>query len=170
MPLLLLASTSPYRRVLLARLGLDFEVAPPGVAEEHLRGESPADRALRLATAKARAVEARHPGALVIGADQVAAAGDETLDKPGDAARCRTQLAALSGGSARFYTACVLIGGEPPLHRAHVDTTSVVFRSLTAGEIERYVAREQPVDCAGGFKAEALGVDLFECIESHDPT
>ncbi|MGH8132542.1 MAG: Maf family protein [Steroidobacteraceae bacterium] len=170
MPLLLLASTSPYRRVLLARLGLDFEVAPPGVAEEHLRGESPADRALRLATAKARAVEARHPGALVIGADQVAAAGDETLDKPGDAARCRTQLAALSGGSARFYTACVLIGGEPPLHRAHVDTTSVVFRSLTAGEIERYVAREQPVDCAGGFKAEALGVVLFECIESHDPT
>jgi septum formation protein len=167
---LVLASTSPYRRALLARLGLAFEVASPGVAEAHRGGESAADRALRLATAKAEAVAASRSGALVIGADQVAALSGEVLDKPGDIARCRAQLARLSGRTAHFYSACVLLGGSPAVHRAHVDTTTVMFRPLGAVEIERYVAREQPFDCAGGFKAEALGISLFECIESRDPT
>ena len=170
MPQLILASTSPYRRELLARLALDFEVVAPAVSEEHLPGESPTDRALRLATAKAQAVSARHPEALVVGSDQVAACGGEVLDKPGDAARCREQLERLSGHTAHFYTACVLIGARPGPHLAHVDTTTVVFRALAAGEIDRYVAREQPFDCAGGFRAEALGVALFDCIESQDPT
>jgi septum formation protein len=167
---LILASTSRYRRELLARLGLPFEVVAPGVAEEHRRGESPADRALRLATEKAQAVSARHAEALVIGADQVAAADTDVLDKPGDAARCRAQLTLLSGRTTHFYTACVLLGANASLHAAHVDTTTVVFRALSAGEIGRYVEREQPFDCAGGFKVEASGIALLECVESQDPT
>lgn len=170
MPQLILASTSPYRRELLARLKLDFEVADPGVDEEHRRAESPTDRALRLATAKAQAVSTRHPEALVIGSDQVADGGDQILDKPGDGERCREQLARLSGRTAHFYTACVLLGARAGLHLAHVDTTTVVFRRLAAAEIDRYVARERPFDCAGGFRAEALGIALLDCIESQDPT
>lgn len=170
LPPLILASTSPYRRELLARLRLAFESMPPEVPEQHLEGESPADRSLRLALAKAQAVARLHPGALVIGSDQVAAVGEQLLGKPGDAARCRAQLATLSGKTARFYTACALLGVNAGVRLAHVDTTTVVFRSLSAAEIERYVACEQPYDCAGGFKAEGLGVALFECIESQDPT
>jgi len=169
-PQLILASTSPYRRELLARLALDFEVVAPEVSEEHLAGESPADRALRLAAAKAQAVSARHGEALVLGSDQVAACGVEVLDKPGDARRCREQLLRLSGHTAHFYTACVLLGARAGLHLAHVDTTTVVFRELSASEIDRYIARERPFDCAGGFRAEALGITLFDCIESQDPT
>jgi septum formation protein len=115
-------------------------------------------------------VAASRPGALVIGADQVAAAGERVLDKPGDAPSARAQLASLSARSARFFTACALYDGGSGAHWAHVDTTTVVFRSLSEDEIERYVAREQPYDCAGGFRAEALGIALFECIESQDPT
>jgi septum formation protein len=169
-PQLILASTSPYRRELLARLGVDFEVVAPEVPEQHLPGESPPDRALRLATAKAQAVSARHEQALVLGSDQVGASGGEVLDKPGDARRCREQLQRLSGHTAHFYTACVLLGVRAGLHLAHVDTTTVVLRGLSVSEIDRYVAREQPFDCAGGFRAEALGITLFDCIESQDPT
>jgi septum formation protein len=167
---LILASTSVYRRELLARFGLPFETLAPGVNEAHLAGESPADRALRLALEKAGAVARTHPQSVVVGADQVAACGDRLLDKPGDAVRCRAQLASLSGRTALFYTACAVLGRDGAVHCAHVDTTSVVFRALTGGEIERYVARERPFDCAGGFRAEALGISLFECIESQDPT
>jgi septum formation protein len=167
---LILASTSRYRRELLARLGAEFVVADPGVAEDHGVPESPADRALRLATLKAQAVAARHPDALVIGSDQVASCAGRVLDKPGDAARCRAQLASLSGHAAQFYTACVLLGGRAAWHVAHIDTTTAVFRALSAEEIARYVEREEPLDCAGGFKSEGLGIALFECIESQDPT
>lgn len=170
MPQLILASTSPYRRKLLERLAVDFEVIAPEVPEDYRSGESPTDRALRLATAKAQAVSTRHPQALVLGSDQVGASGGEVLDKPGDARRCREQLQRLSGHTAHFYTACVLLGARPGLHLAHVDTTTVVFRGLSASEIDRYVARERPFDCAGGFRAEASGIALFDCIESQDPT
>ena len=157
-----------YRRELLSRLQLHFEALPPGVAEVHLNGESHADRALRLAHEKAHAIADRHPQAIVIGADQVAASGAQVLDKPGDAARCQAQLLSLSGGTARFYTACVVLGAGVRL--AHVDTTTVFVRTLTADEIGRYVASERPFDCAGGFKAEGAGIALFERIESQDPT
>jgi septum formation protein len=167
---LILASTSRYRRELLGRLGAEFAVVAPGVAEDHRASESPADRALRLATVKAQVVAARHPGTFVIGSDQVACCAGRVLDKPGDSAGCRAQLAALSGHASQFYTACVVLGGPNGLHLAHVDTTTVVFRTLSAEEIARYVEREQPYDCAGGFKAEGMGVALFECIESQDPT
>jgi septum formation protein len=169
-PALVLASASPYRRDLLARFGLPFETLAPQLSEAHLAGESPADRALRLALGKAQSVASLRPGVVVIGSDQVAATGDQVLDKPGSAARARAQLASLSGRSARFFTACAVLGGADGVHLAHVDTTSVVFRPLTTEEIDRYVAREQPLDCAGAFKVEALGISLFECIESQDPT
>ena len=170
MTALILASTSPYRQQLLSRLAVPFETRPPGVDEARIERESPADRALRLALEKARAVAHEHPQAIVIGADQVAACGDRLLDKPGSAARSREQLEALSGRTALFYTACTVLGASRGLHLAHVDTTSVVFRKLNATEIERYVARERPFDCAGAFRAESLGISLFECIESRDPT
>lgn len=164
MPVLILASTSPYRRALLERLQLPFEVVRPEVPEDHRPGEPPLERARRLSLAKAKAVADRHPAAVVIGSDQVAALGDRILDKPGDAATCREQLAALSGNTAHFFTGCA-VGTE-----VHVDTTSVVFRKLAAQEIARYVEVERPFDCAGGFKVEALGIALFERVESSDPT
>ncbi len=128
------------------------------------------DRALRLAHEKARAIAQQRPDALVIGADQVAAAGDQSLDKPGDAERCRAQLRLLSGGTARFHTACVVLGVHAGVRLAHVDTTTVFVRALNDAEIERYVVSERPFDCAGGFKVEGSGIALFERIESQDPT
>jgi septum formation protein len=168
-PRLILASTSPYRRALLERLGMAFEVLAPQVPEDRIAGEPPAERALRLALAKARAVAARHPDAVVIGSDQVACAGTTILGKPGSAERCREQLALLSGHSAQFFTACA-VTATPHCAQTHLDTTTVVFRTLRAAEISRYVEHELPFDCAGGFKAEGLGVALFERITSEDPT
>lgn len=169
MPPLILASTSRYRRMLLERLQLAFGTEAPGVAEGASAGERPGDCAARLAAAKARAVAARHPGAVVIGSDQVAACGTSMLGKPGDAARCREQLASLSGRVAEFHTACVVLAPGRAA-AAHVDLTRVHFRRLEAPEIARYVEREQPFDCAGGFKSEGLGIALFERIEAEDPT
>ncbi len=170
MPPIILASTSPYRRALLERLGLGFEVLAPEVDEAPRQQELPVDRALRLALAKATAVAARRPEALVIGSDQVAAAEGKVLDKPLTPARCRAQLAELSGQSARFHTACALLAPVAGVRLTHLDTTTVRFRVLNEAEIERYVARDQPYDCAGGFKVESLGIALFETIESLDPT
>jgi septum formation protein len=165
---LILASTSPYRRALLERLGVPFEVVRPAASEDYLAREMPRDRALRLSGAKAKAVASQRPDAVVIGSDQVAALGSRVLDKPGDAKNCKAQLALLSGNTARFHTGCaVMFNGERLIH---LDTTSVVFRALSREEIERYVERERPFDCAGGFKAEALGVALFDSIETRDPT
>lgn len=169
MPPLILASSSRYRRALLERLRVPFTCISPGLAEAHLAGESATDRAVRLAHDKAQAVGVLHPDTVVIGSDQVATCEGAVLDKPGDATRCRAQLAHLSGRTAHFYTGCVVrrAAGTPLLH---LDITTVVFRTLAAAEIERYVAAEQPCDCAGGFKAEGLGIALFERIESADPT
>ena len=170
MPDLILASTSPYRRSLLERLGLPFTALPPHTPEDTLPGELPPDRALRLAIAKAQAVASQHPEAVIIGSDQVAAVGSKILDKPGDATRCRAQLTAASGSSARFHTACAVIAPQTGIRMVHIDTTTVYFRSLSDQEIDRYVERERPFDCAGGFRAEGLGISLFESIESRDPT
>ncbi len=167
---LILASTSRYRRELLGRLGLPFLTESPGVDESAGHDASPAARAARLARAKAHAIAQRYPGALVIGSDQVAALGDSVLDKPGNADRCRAQLATLAGQTAIFYTACTLVGLEAGVERSHTDITRVVARALTPHEINRYVEREQPFDCAGGFKVEGLGISLFERVESQDPT
>lgn len=169
MQALILASTSPYRRALLERLGLPFQVLQPAASEDLLAGELPPDRAMRLSLAKAQAIAARHPEAVVVGSDQVAALGGRILDKPGSAANCREQLALLSGGTARFHTGCAVLSATGQRF-VHLDTTTVRFRLLSPIEIERYVQREKPLDCAGGFKAEGLGITLFESIESKDPT
>jgi septum formation protein len=145
-----------------------FEVVRPAASEEHLAREMPRDRALRLSGAKAKAVAAQRPDAVVIGSDQVASLGSRVLDKPGDAETCRAQLAALSGQTARFHTGCAVIANGERL--IHLDTTAVQFRTLTSEEISRYVEREKPFDCAGGFKVEALGITLMDSIESRDPT
>jgi septum formation protein len=170
MPELILASTSRYRRSLLERLGIPFVALPPQTPEDIIAGELPPDRAVRLAVAKAHAIASQRPAAVVIGSDQVAALGSRILDKPGDATRCRAQLTAASGSSARFHTACAVIAPRAGIRMVHIDTTTVFFRSLSVQEIERYVERERPFDCAGGFRAEGLGISLFESIESRDPT
>ena len=169
-PPLILASTSVFRRELLERLGLAFTVEAPDVDEAHLQGEPPTERALRLAAAKAEAVALRHPGAVVIGSDQVAAAGGVILDKPGTVERAQQQLKHLSGSLARFHTACAVRWHNTGFSVNHLETVSVAVRDLTAVEIENYVAREQPLNCAGSFKSEGLGIALFSRIESEDPT
>lgn len=169
MPALILASTSVYRRELLARLRLPFDCARPEVDESALPGEAPADVAQRLSLAKARAIAVRHPDAVVIGSDQVAELDGQALGKPGGREGAIAQLAAMSGRAVLFQTGvCVLRSGEPPL--SALDTTTVRFRALTRREIERYVDVEQPFDCAGSFKSEAMGIALFEAIETVDPT
>ena len=167
---LVLASSSVHRRQLLERLGLPFECAPPGVDEAPLAGESPAALATRLARAKALAVARERSDAIVIGSDQVALRGEQVLGKPGDAERCRAQLAASSGCELTFLTAvCVVAAGGAQTFE-HIDRTIVQMRVLDHAEIARYVAQDRPWDCAGGFKAESLGVALVSRIETVDPT
>ncbi len=167
---LILASTSRYRAQLLARLGIEFSTRSPGVDEAERARETPRARALRLAEAKAEALAAQFPAAVVVGGDQVPAVSTTILEKPGNAANCREQLKLLSGSTAEFYTACAVRCVESGLRESHVDTTAVKLRPLSDAEIDRYIAREKPFDCAGGFKAEALGITLFERIDSEDPT
>jgi septum formation protein len=167
---LILASTSRYRAGLLERFGLPFEKQDPAVDETQRAGESPRARAFRLSEAKAEAVANRFPQAIVIGGDQVPATSTTILDKPGNAANCREQLMLLSGSTAEFYTACTVRCLETGVKLSHVDTTAVKLRPLSDAEIERYIDREKPFDCAGGFKAEALGIVLFERIDTEDPT
>ena len=167
---LILASTSRYRAALLERFGVRFNTASPAVDEAELPGEDPRVRAARLSDAKAEAVGAQFPDAVVIGGDQVPAARGTVLHKPGNAANCREQLRLLSGASAEFFTACTVRCVAADLKLSHMDTTTVRLRSLSDEDIERYVEREQPFDCAGGFKAEALGIALFERMDSADPT
>lgn len=168
MPALILASTSRYRRELLARLRLDFDVARPDVDESALRGENPTALAQRLALAKAMAIAAQSPDAWVIGSDQVADHGGTALGKSGSRTAAIAQLQAMSGHPVAFHTAICVLRND--IRLTAMDTTTVRFRALDLVEIERYVDAEQPFDCAGSFKSEGLGITLFEAIESHDPT
>lgn len=170
---LVLGSTSRYRRELLTRLHLPFRVAAPAVDEAPLAGEAPARLAERLAALKADAVARAHPQDWVIGADQVAECDGVLLGKPGSAERARAQLAACSGRVVTFHTAVRLNCHDPADSAtvdAHLDRTRVVFRPLAAAEIARYVELDAPLDCAGSFRSEGLGVVLFERIESTDPS
>lgn len=167
---IVLASQSPYRRELLGRLLSGFEVLAPRVDEARQAGEPPRDLALRLARLKAAAVAALAPGRLVIGSDQVAALGDETLGKPGTPDRAVEQLLKCAGRHVEFHTAVCVTGPADEPELTHVDTTRVEFRALTRDEAERYVAADQPLDCAGSFKAECRGVLLLTRIDSRDPT
>ncbi len=169
-PRLVLASTSPYRRELLARLRLPFEVAPPGVDEAALPGESACDTALRLAQAKARAVAPKFPRALVIGSDQVASMGGERLGKPGTHERAVAQLRAMRGKIVLFHTALALLNSASGAVQTADVPTEVRFRDYGESEIERYLEMERPYDCAGSAKIEGLGIVLVERVSGDDPT
>ncbi len=165
---LLLASTSRYRRELLQRLGLPFECLHPEADETPRADEAVAAMTQRLASAKAEAVARQHRQAWVIGSDQAAELDGQPLGKPGDAAHAEAQLAAMSGRAVRFHTA-VCLCHDTTCYTA-TDLTTVRMRRLDAASIRRYIAREQPFDCAGSFKSEGLGIGLFDAIESTDPT
>ena len=169
MPTLILASTSVYRRALLERLGLPFATARPEVDETPLAGERPDALAVRLARAKAEAVAAQADDAWTIGSDQVAELDGRPLGKPGTADRAVAQLQAMSGREVRFLTALCLAGPDGR-RLAALDVTTVRFRALGDDEIARYVERERPLDCAGSFKCEGLGIALFDAIDNRDPT
>jgi septum formation protein len=170
-PQLVLASTSAYRRALLERLRLKFEVAAPGVDETPLPSEAPDRTAFRLAVAKARAVATRYPAALVIGSDQVATLlGGEPLGKPGTHGAAVEQLRRLRGRKVVFHTAvCLLDAASGQMQLENVPTT-VVLRRLSDAQIERYLELERPYDCAGSARIESLGIALTERVASEDPT
>lgn len=167
---LILGSTSPYRRELLLRLRLPFDVVSPDVDETPLTGESPRALALRLALAKAQAVAAVHPHAVVIGSDQVADLDGEPLGKPGTHARATEQLQRMRGKTVTFQTAVAVVCVETGFSQADLAAVSVKFRDLEDDEIERYLRAETPYDCAGSAKSEGLGIALLESIGSDDPT
>lgn len=170
---LILASSSAYRRELLSRLGLPFEAIAPDIDETALPGEAPEETALRLARSKAAAIAGKHPGALVIGSDQVATLDGEQIGKPGDHARALAQLQKMRGRRVTFHTAlCLWDGRLAPEQAARVENVQVfvTFRDLPDHELDAYLRIEQPYDCAGSAKNEGLGIALLERIDSSDPT
>lgn len=173
-PALILGSTSPYRRELLERLRQPFSVIRPDVDETPADGEAPDALAMRLALAKARAAagtaRTQHADAIVIGSDQVADLDGQPLGKPGTHERATQQLQQMRGRTVRFRTAVSVLRPSTGFERTLMATVTVRFRPLQDEEIARYLAAEQPYDCAGSAKAEALGITLLEAIESDDPT
>ncbi len=167
---LILGSTSRYRRELLSRLGVPFEVAAPEVDETPLPGETPAQIARRLALAKARAVGRRHPDAVVIGSDQVADLAGEPLGKPGTHDRATEQLRRMRGRTVVFQTALAVVCEANGFVAEDLAAVEVQFRHLSDAEIEHYLRVEQPYDCAGSAKSEGLGIALLESIHNDDPT
>ena len=169
-PPLILASTSPYRRELLQRLRLPFEVQAPHVDETALPGESPALLAQRLALAKAHAVAALRPEAIVIGSDQVADLDGQAIGKPGTHERAVAQLRQMRGRRVTFQTAVAVVRAETGYAQVLLAPVVVAFRMLSDAEIEHYLRTEEPYDCAGSAKCETLGIALLDAIDSDDPT
>ncbi|MCJ0764311.1 Maf family nucleotide pyrophosphatase [Variovorax terrae] len=167
---LILGSTSRYRRELLSRLRLDFDVVSPEVDETPLAGETPQALASRLALAKARAVAARFPQAVVIGSDQVADLAGEPLGKPGTHERATAQLRRMRGQTVIFQTAVAVVCQASGFEQSDIAPVRVTFRDLTDAEIEAYLQAEQPYDCAGSAKSEGLGIALLEAIDNDDPS
>lgn len=170
MPALLLASSSPYRRELLSRLRLPFTCASPDIDESHLPDEPACALVKRLAEQKARALSTAHRGHLIIGSDQVAVLGERILGKPLDFERAREQLIAASGASVTFLTGLALLNVSSGECQVDVVPFTVNMRPLSTAAIERYLLAEKPYDCAGSFKAEGLGVSLFQSTEGPDAT
>ena len=169
-PRLVLASSSRYRRELLARLGIEFHSASPDVDETPLLGEAPAALVLRLAAAKASKVAEGEAHAVVVGSDQVAVHEGKVLGKPGTVANAEAQLARLSGQRVDFLTGVALLNTDTGRLQTHTDRTTTTFRRLSRDEIRRYVELDQPLDCAGAIKSESRGVMLFERVETEDPS
>ncbi len=168
-PPLILASSSPYRRELLARLRLPFSSVSPDIDESTLPEESAAQAVIRLAGAKALKVAEKYPSGLIIASDQLLVRDGEFVSKPGSIESARAQLAAASGRTLTFYTS-LCVRAPTGAQEMSVTTSVVTFRKLTAFTIERYLALEKPIDCAGAFKCEGLGIALLARIESADPT
>ena len=169
-PPLILASTSRYRRELLLRLNLPFDVVAPNVDETPLAGERPAHLAQRLALAKATVVSTLHPNAIVIGSDQVADLDGEPIGKPGTHENAVAQLQRMRGRRVIFQTAVAVVSAKTGYAKGLLASVGVSFRNLTDAEIEHYLRLEQPYDCAGSAKCETLGIALLEAIDSDDPT
>ena len=169
-PRLVLASTSPYRRELLGRLQLPFEVCAPETDETPLSGEVPAATAERLAVAKAAAVVEKHPDALIIGSDQVAYCGNQRYGKPGNRENARLQLRSLSGKIVVFHTGLCLLNTRSGRRHLRGVATEARFRELSDAEIERYMDKENALNCSGSARSEGLGISLLEWMRSDDPT
>ena len=167
--ILVLASTSPFRKALLQRLGVDFKTLSPKVDEAVLEGESAEAMVKRLSEAKARAGETDYPDALIIGSDQVAVCDDDVLGKPGNHENARRQLARLAGHRVSFLTGLCLYDSATGSAQLDMVPYHVTFRRLTDEQIERYLRAEQPYNCAGSFKSEGLGISLFESMHGEDP-
>lgn len=167
---LVLASTSPYRKELLKRLGVDFTTAAPDVDETPLQSESADATSLRLAIAKARVLATTFPNSLIIGSDQVALLHGEQLGKPGTHERAVAQLKAMRGQTLVFHTALCLYNTATGSTQTAIDETRVVMRDYSDEQIETYLQREQPYNCAGSAKTEGLGVVMIARIENNDPT
>lgn len=168
-PALLLASSSPFRRQLLDKLGLEFIHQSPDIDESRLEGESPVALVMRLARKKAEALAGDHPDTLIIGSDQVAVIGDQVLGKPGSREKAIEQLSAASGQRVTFLTGLCLLNTVTGRTQVACDPFHVQFRTLRPTQIERYVDAEQPLNCAGSFKSEGLGIVLFKAMEGRDP-
>ena len=167
---LILGSTSVYRRELLSRLRIPFDVVSPEVDETPHPSETPQQLACRLAMAKARAVAARHPASVVIGSDQVADLGGEPLGKPHTHDRAVAQLQRMRGKTVVFQTAVAVVCQEAKFAQMDLAQVKVTFRDLSDGEIEAYLLAETPYDCAGSAKSEGLGIAILESIDNDDPT
>lgn len=167
---LVLASSSPYRRALLERLGVDFLCASPGIDETRRKDESIPQLCSRLAAEKAGALATQYPDHILIGADQAASVENRQLEKPGNFEKAFEQLKLLSGQCVMFYTAVTVVIGKTGQLQSALDTTEVHVRKLADDEITRYLEREQPFDCAGSFKVEGLGISLFSKVITGDPT
>lgn len=166
---IVLASTSPFRRELLSRLGFPFQIANPAIDETPLANEIPEMTALRLSEAKARAVAEQHPGSLIIGSDQIATLDGKIYGKPGTHANAVKQLQAMRGRTVNFYTGlCLLNTSSGKAHLRGIPTL-VSFRNLTDDEIENYLHKEQPYNCAGSAKSEGLGIAIISKTEGDDP-
>ena len=168
-PTLLLASSSPFRRELLGKLQLDFIHQSPDIDESRLPGESPTELVMRLAKEKAGALAAQHPDTLIIGSDQVAVLGEQVLGKPGTEEKAVEQLTAASGKRVTFLTGLCLLNTATGRTQVACEPFNVQFRTLKPEQITRYVALEQPLNCAGSFKSEGLGIVLFKALEGRDP-
>ena len=169
-PALILGSTSRYRRELLSRLRVPFDVVSPEVDETPLPHETPQQLAMRLALAKAQAVAAQHPHAVVIGSDQVADLNGEPLGKPGNFERAKLQLQRMRGQTVVFQTAVAVVRADTGFARTELAQIKVRFRDLSDAEITHYLHAEEPYDCAGSAKSEGLGIALLDAIDNDDPT
>ena len=167
---LVLASTSPYRKMLLERLGIPFETCSPDVDESALPGEQPDQLVERLALAKANAVAEQLPASVVIGSDQLAAFDNRVIGKPGSMENARRQLASFSGKQVLYLTSFAVLDSDSGRYVLETVQTTVNFRVINEGEINRYLVLDRPLDCAGSFKSECAGVSLFESVQSDDPT